>query len=103
MLEGVVMIVVIVFEIIVGINGVFVLFFGYLVGVWVFCDCYGIVYIVDEVMVGFGCVGEWFVVDVFGVVFDLIIFVKGVNFGYVLFGGVVILDRIVEFFDDVLF
>lgn len=101
--EGLQMIVVIIIEMVVGINGVFVLLFGYLQGVCELCDCYGIVYIVDEVMVGFGWFGEWFGIDVFDVCFDFIIFVKGVNFGYVLFGGVVIFDCIVSVFDMMLF
>jgi len=60
-----VIIVVIVFEIIFGIVGIMVLLLGYLVGVCDICDCYGIIWIVDEVMVGFGCIGVWFVVDYF--------------------------------------
>src|SRR6202158_2294720 len=44
----------------------------------------------DEVMSGFGRCGEWFAVDRWGVVPDLITFAKGVNSGYVPLGGVII-------------
>jgi taurine--2-oxoglutarate transaminase len=67
------------------------------------CDRYGIIYIADEVMVGFGRVGEWFAVDAFDVVPDLITFAKGVNSGYLPLGGVVISQRIASHFDTVPF
>jgi adenosylmethionine-8-amino-7-oxononanoate aminotransferase len=54
-------------------------------------------------MVGFGRVGEWFAVNHFGVVPDLITFAKGVNSGYVPLGGVVISQRIASHFDTVAF
>ena len=76
---------------------------GYLAGVRALCDKYGIVYIADEVMVGFGRIGEWFAVNHFGVTPDLITFAKGVNSGYVPLGGVVISERIAAHFDDVAF
>ena len=102
-LEGAATVAAIIIETIVGTNGVLVPPPGYLAGVRELCDRYGIVYIADEVMVGFGRVGEWFAVDAFDVVPDLITFAKGVNSGYVPLGGVVISDRIADFFDDVPF
>jgi taurine--2-oxoglutarate transaminase len=103
LLEGASTIAAIIIETIVGTNGVLVPPPGYLPGVRALCDKYGIVYIADEVMVGFGRVGEWFAVNSFDVVPDLITFAKGVNSGYVPLGGVVISDRISSFFDDVAF
>ncbi|NYV72778.1 aspartate aminotransferase family protein [Streptomyces sp. UH6] len=73
---------------------------GYLAGVRELCDKYGIVFIVDEVMTGFGRTGAWFVCDDEGVVPDLLTFAKGVNSGYVPLGGVVIGDRIAQHFAD---
>ena len=73
---------------------------GYLAGVRELCDRYGIVCIADEVMAGFGRTGEWFAVDHFGVVPDLITFAKGVNSGYVPLGGVAISPAIAETFAD---
>jgi len=67
------------------------------------CDRYGIVYIADEVMVGFGRIGEWFAFQAFDVVPDLITFAKGVNSGYVPLGGVVISERIASHFDTLAF
>ncbi|MBT2519144.1 aspartate aminotransferase family protein [Streptomyces sp. ISL-90] len=102
-LEGAGTIAAIIIETIVGTNGVLVPPPGYLAGVRALCDRFGIVYIADEVMVGFGRVGEWFAVNAFGVVPDLITFAKGVNSGYVPLGGVVISQRIASHFDTVAF
>ncbi|HMZ13408.1 MAG TPA: aminotransferase class III-fold pyridoxal phosphate-dependent enzyme, partial [Mycobacterium sp.] len=41
---------------------------GYMAGVREICDRYGIVFIADEVMAGFGRTGEWFAIDHFDVV-----------------------------------
>jgi taurine--2-oxoglutarate transaminase len=102
-LEGASTIAAIVIETIVGTNGVLVPPPGYLAGVRDLCDRFGIVYIADEVMVGFGRVGQWFAFQAFDVVPDLITFAKGVNSGYVPLGGVVISDRIAAHFDTVSF
>ncbi|RXZ48925.1 aspartate aminotransferase family protein [Agromyces fucosus] len=102
-LEGANTIAAIIIETIVGTNGVLVPPTGYLQGVRALCDKYGIVYIADEVMVGFGRIGEWFAVNAFDVVPDLITFAKGVNSGYVPLGGVVISQRIAGHFDTVAF
>ncbi|WFR72395.1 aspartate aminotransferase family protein [Prescottella defluvii] len=64
------------------------------------CDRYGIVFIADEVMAGFGRTGKWFAIDHFDVVPDLITFAKGVNSGYVPLGGVAISAKIAATFDD---
>jgi taurine---2-oxoglutarate transaminase len=72
---------------------------GYLAGVREICDRYGIVFILDEVMVGFGRTGEWFAADHFDVVPDLLTFAKGVNSGYVPLGGVAINAEIAATFE----
>ncbi|MFE5672861.1 aspartate aminotransferase family protein [Agromyces sp. NPDC056523] len=102
-LEGANTVAAIILETVVGTNGVLVPPPGYLQGVREICDRFGIVYIADEVMVGFGRVGEWFAVNHFGVTPDLITFAKGVNSGYVPLGGVVISQRIASHFDTVAF
>ncbi|WP_439901715.1 aspartate aminotransferase family protein [Microbacterium azadirachtae] len=102
-LEGPSTIAAIIIETVVGTNGVLVPPPGYLQGVRELCDRYGIVYIADEVMVGFGRLGEWFGIDAFDAKPDLITFAKGVNSGYVPLGGVVIADRIAAAFDTVSF
>ncbi|WP_136031150.1 aspartate aminotransferase family protein [Microbacterium sp. PF5] len=102
-LEGPQTIAAIIIETVVGTNGVLVPPPGYLPGVRELCDRYGIVYIADEVMVGFGRLGEWFGIDAFGAQPDLLTFAKGVNSGYVPLGGVVISDRIARAFDTMPF
>jgi taurine--2-oxoglutarate transaminase len=91
----------IVLETVVGTNGVLVPPPGYLAGVRALCDEFGILFIADEVMVGFGRIGEWFGVQAFDVRPDLITFAKGVNSGYVPLGGVVLPGRIVDTFRTV--
>jgi len=76
---------------------------GYLSGVREICDRYGIVYIADEVMAGFGRAGEWFAFDAHDTAPDLITFAKGVNSGYIPVGGVIISDKIVATFQDRVF
>jgi len=71
---------------------------GYLAGVREICDRYGIVYIADEVMAGFGRTGKWLALDHYGVVPDLITFAKGVTSGYLPLGGVIISDPIAATF-----
>lgn len=87
-------------ESVVGTNGVLVPPDGYLAGVRELCDRHGILLIADEVMVGFGRVGEWFAIDHWDVAPDLICFAKGVNSGYVPLGGVVISAAVAATFDE---
>ncbi|MGH3357485.1 MAG: aminotransferase class III-fold pyridoxal phosphate-dependent enzyme, partial [Nocardioidaceae bacterium] len=99
-LEGASTIAAVALETVIGTNGVLIPPPGYLQGVRELCDRYGIVYIADEVMVGFGRIGEWFAIDAFDVAPDLITFAKGVNSGYVPLGGVVISDAIAAVYDE---
>ncbi len=71
---------------------------GYLAGVREICDRFGIVFILDEVMAGFGRTGSWFAAELFDVTPDLMTFAKGVNSGYVPLGGVAISAEIAETF-----
>ena len=102
-LEGPSTIAAILLETIVGTGGVLVPPPGYLAGVRALCDKYGIVYIADEVMCGFGRAGSWFAFEPHGVVPDLITFAKGSNSGYVPVGGVIISDEIAATFDQRVF
>ena len=101
--EGPSTIAAILIETIVGTAGVLVPPSGYLAGVRALCDKYGIVYIADEVMCGFGRAGTWFAFEHYGVVPDLITFAKGSNSGYVPAGGVIISDEIAATFDERVF
>lgn len=100
MVEGAQGIAAILIESVVGANGILVPPDGYLQGVRELCDRHGIVMIADEVMVGFGRCGEWFAVDRWNVVPDLITFAKGVNSGYVPLGGVIMSDAVAATFAD---
>jgi taurine--2-oxoglutarate transaminase len=102
-LEGASTIGAILIESIVGTNGVLIPPPGYLEGVRALCDKYGILWIADEVMVGFGRTGEWFAFQAWDAAPDLITFAKGINSGYVPLGGVVISDRVASHFDTVAF
>ena len=99
-LEGPATIAAVILETVVGTNGVLVPPDGYLAGVRELCDRHGIMMISDEVMVGFGRVGEWFAVDHWGIRPDLITFAKGVNSGYIPLGGVLISEEIAATFAE---
>ena len=58
------------------------------------CDEYGILLVTDEVICGFGRLGEWFGADHFNVKPDLMTFAKGVTSGYLPLGGVMVGDRV---------
>jgi taurine--2-oxoglutarate transaminase len=98
--EGPSTIAALILETIVGTNGILMPPDGYLAGVRALCDEFGIVMIADEVMSGFARAGEWFAIQHWDVVPDLITFAKGVNSGYVPIGGVLINDAINETFQQ---
>jgi putrescine aminotransferase len=60
------------------------------------CKQYGILLIADEVITGFGRLGEWFGSVKLGIEPDLMPFAKGVTSGYLPLGGVLISDRIAD-------
>src|SRR5690606_21252726 len=80
-LEGPNTIAAVVLETVTGTNGVLVPPPGYLPGVRALCDKYGILLICDEVMAGFGRIGEWFAYQAYDIAPDLVTFAKGVNSG----------------------
>ncbi|MFF0988850.1 aspartate aminotransferase family protein [Kocuria nitroreducens] len=99
-LEGAQNIAALILESIPGTAGIYLPPAGYLEGVRELTRKYGIVYIADEVMAGFGRSGKWFAVEHWGVEPDLITFAKGVNSGYVPLGGVAISEAIHSTFRD---
>jgi putrescine aminotransferase len=60
------------------------------------CKKYDILLIADEVITGFGRLGEWFGSVKLGIEADLMPFAKGVSSGYLPLGGVLISDRIAD-------
>ena len=101
--EGASTIAAILIESVVGTAGVLIPPEGYLEGVRAMCDKYGIKWIADEVMSGFGRTGKWFAYQHSSAQPDLIVFAKGVNSGYVPLGGVIISDEIAATFNDRVF
>jgi len=73
---------------------------GFLKGLREICDRYGIVYIADEVMCGFGRTGAWFAFHQHDVKPDLVTFAKGVNSGYLPLGGVILNEALSASFND---
>ncbi len=61
---------------------------GYLESVRRLCDQHGAYLVFDEVITGFGRLGEWFAADHYGVVPDITTFAKAVTSGYQPLGGV---------------
>ncbi len=99
-LEGPSTIAAILLETIPGTAGIMVPPPGYLQGVRELCDEFGIVYIADEVMAGFGRTGSWLAIDQHDVVPDLITFAKGITSGYLPLGGVMISDKVFASFAE---
>jgi len=113
-LEGPATIAAIVLESIPGTAGIMIPPPGYLRGVREICDRYGILWIADEVMAGFGRAGRWFGCELGNELPtgpgtwtaaagapaepDLVVFAKGVTSGYVPLGGVIISAGVVETF-----
>ncbi|MBC9957152.1 aspartate aminotransferase family protein [Yimella sp. cx-51] len=99
-LEGPATIAAIVLETVPGTAGIMPPPQGYLQGVRALCDEFGIVYIADEVMAGFGRTGKWLAIDEYGVEPDLITFAKGITSGYVPLGGVIVGPKVFESFAE---
>ena len=64
------------------------------------CKENDILLIADEVITGFGRLGEWFGSTYFGIEPDLMSFAKGVTSGYLPLGGVLVSDRIANVIID---
>ena len=67
---------------------------GYFDLVQAICRKYEVLFIVDEVICGFGRTGEWFGSHVYGINPDIMQFAKGVTSGYVPLGGMQVSDEI---------
>lgn len=98
-LEGPNTIAAFILEPVTGTNGILIPPDGYLKGVRDLCDRYGIVMIADEIMSGFGRTGEWFAVNHWGVVPDIITMAKGLTSSYVPLGAVGMRPHIAEYFE----
>ena len=102
-LEGPHTIAAFILEPVVGTNGIPIPPEGYLQGLRKLCDKYGILMIADEVMAGFGRTGEWFAVDHWKVVPDLLCMAKGLTSSYLPLGAVGMRHHIAQHFQDKVF
>lgn len=73
---------------------------GYFQRIREICDEYDVLFIVDEVMSGFGRTGENFAIEHWDVTPDIITSAKGMSGGYTPLGGTMPHDRVVEVFED---
>lgn len=70
---------------------------GYHRRTWEVCKAHDILYISDEVVTGFGRLGEWFASEnVFDIQPDMITCAKGITSGYLPLGACLISDRVLE-------
>ncbi len=99
-LEGANTIAAFILETVTGTNGILVPPEGYLQGVRALCDRYGILMIADEVMAGFGRTGEWFAINHWNVVPDLMTMAKGLTSSYVQMGAVAMRRAFADHFKD---
>ncbi|HEY2431765.1 MAG TPA: aminotransferase class III-fold pyridoxal phosphate-dependent enzyme [Vicinamibacterales bacterium] len=102
-LEGADRIAAFILEPVVGTNGVLVPPDGFIRGIRDLCTKYGILMIADEVMSGFGRTGEWFAVDHWRVVPDLMTMAKGLTSAYVPLGAVGMRRAIADHFKERVF
>jgi taurine--2-oxoglutarate transaminase len=85
---------------VVGANGVQVPPPGYFRRIRQICDQYGVLYIDDEVLSGFGRTGRWFAVDHDGIAPDMLTCAKGLTGGYAPGGAVIVCGRVARHFDS---
>ena len=83
-----------------GTNGIIIPPNGYLQGIRKICDKYGILMICDEVMCGIGRTGEWFAVDHWNVVPDILSIAKGISSAYLPLGALALNPQIASFYDE---
>jgi len=86
-----------------GTNGILVPPDGYLQGVREICTKHGILMICDEVMSGFGRTGEWFAVNHWNVVPDILTMAKGLTSAYVQLGAVGMRQHVADHFKEKVF
>lgn len=87
-------------ESVTGTNGIIVPPPDYLPGLRSICDKYGILLVCDEVMSGFGRTGEWFAVNHWNVVPDIMTMAKGLTSAYLPLGALAVKDEIADYFNE---
>jgi taurine--2-oxoglutarate transaminase len=87
-------------ETVTGANGIIPPPKGYLQGLRKLLSKYGILMVCDEVMCGVGRTGEWYAVDHWDVVPDMLIMAKGLTSAYMPLGAVAVSNKISNYFED---
>jgi adenosylmethionine-8-amino-7-oxononanoate aminotransferase len=71
---------------------------GYYQRIREICDTYDVLFIVDEVLSGYGRTGRWLAIEHWGVQPDIVVMGKGISSGYVPLGAVLAAPRVVDAF-----
>lgn len=74
---------------------------GYLKGIKSLCEKYGILFISDEVMSGFGRTGNWFGFENHDIIPDMVCMAKGLTSSYLPLGCLMVSDKIATKFDNI--
>ncbi|MEI9968356.1 MAG: aminotransferase class III-fold pyridoxal phosphate-dependent enzyme [Terracidiphilus sp.] len=90
----------IIFEPVVGTNGVLVPPPEYFPRLREICDRHGVLMIADEVMAGWGRTGKWFSLDNWNVKPDILVTAKGITSAYVPLGLCATTTKIAAYFED---
>jgi taurine--2-oxoglutarate transaminase len=86
-------------EVVAGTNGAFVPPPEYLPGLREICDRHGILLIADEVLTGFGRTGQWFAIDHWDVIPDMITMGKAITSGHAPLGAVAVHNKVARHFE----
>jgi len=73
---------------------------GYLERVREICDTYGVLFVADETITGFGRIGDIFAMNRYGVTPDIITCAKGMSSGYSPIGAMIASDKLFEPFNS---
>ena len=93
----------IIFEPVTGANGIIVPPGEYFPRLRQICDKHGVLMIADEVMSGFGRTGEWFAMNHWDVVPDIMTMAKGMTCGYLPLGATIVRKHIGDRFKEQFF
>ena len=83
-------------EPVIGAGGVLAPPGGYLERVQEICRARDVLFVVDEVITGFGRCGSWFASERFGLAPDLLTCAKGITSGYLPLGALIVSPRVAE-------
>jgi taurine---2-oxoglutarate transaminase len=90
----------VIFEPVVGTNGVLIPPPEYFPRLREICDRHGVLMIADEVMAGWGRTGRWFSVDHWNLKPDILVTAKGITSAYVPLGLCATTTKIADYFED---